>query len=243
MGESVNGRNKRSAKELIKQAKRIGDEGRNNDSLSSTTTTEPAAGTTTTTTTTGTGGFDKIQVDGQTGEEKLLGLPPVKKQRQGGKRKNAKEEAKEATKEKSIAMFAMLLQTSTASVAMRAGSHWAFTNQECLAIAAPAIEIADQYGWMEKIGESAHFIALGVALAGALTPRVMYTIQIRKDRRVKVHVPKPVQQQSKPVQPRPAGNDADAKQSIRAVGESNGDNPAYVPSDHKQLLAEVVQPL
>lgn len=247
MGEKItgnnDGRSSKSTEQLLAEAKRLAGNGgqRTTKRNHPTDTAKPdtsAGGTG------DTGGTSKIRVNGESEEEKLLGattLEAPKPRKPRTRKTTAKELAKEERKEQTSKMLAGLLGTGSMIVAQRAGGHWAFTEQECLSISKPMVEIIDQYDLLDKMGEYGHFIALAGALAMVVVPRTMYSLQIRKDRKVKAPN---VQFSSQAKQPAGTTSKPDTGKSDTGSQQSDGTNAdgnsSYAPSNVKKHLSGIV---
>ncbi|MCM3176221.1 hypothetical protein [Paenibacillus sp. MER 99-2] len=144
---------------------------------------------------------DGIAIDGTTQGETLTnetvprieppsGTPP-KRDRKRNNTTSKKTAEKEATKAKELTqtaqMLSSLIKTLSDISSMRTGSHWQLSKEETDNIAKPLVGILDRYNLLEKIAQGSDMIALGTALSVAFAPRVMYQLQLNKQRRVKVN--------------------------------------------------------
>jgi hypothetical protein len=128
---------------------------------------------------------DGITVIGTDKEKIILGLPlveeaPIKKKRA------PKKAAKKSSLEDASLQIAVLLKTVSDISALRVGKQWSLSAEEAQAIATPLTSIMDRHNMLDKMGEYGDWIALGVAVSVAAAPRVMYTLELRKARRIAI---------------------------------------------------------
>lgn len=156
--------------------------------------------------------------------------PPKKKKSTSKKKKSTVEPSQVAT----------LITSFSSIVATRVGEHWRLTDEEAQSIAEPLTNIMERHGVIEKVGEYADYIALTSALAVTIIPRVMLTMELRKQQNkpsvVKGAVPNAGNQNSD------AKNESGKGESghLRILGTNSGS--PVVPSDVKRTVSELVQP-
>lgn len=134
---------------------------------------------------------------------------------------------------------ATLITSISSIVATRIGEHWRLTDEEAHAIAEPLTNIMERHGIIEKVGEYGDYISLTSALVVTILPRVMLTMELRKQNKPSV---------VKGAVPNAGNQNSDAKNEsgkgefghLRILGTNSGS--PVVPSDVKRTVSELVQP-
>lgn len=154
---------------------------------------------------------------------------PEKPKRKKGGRKKKSAGSVDTTQ------VAALIQSFSKIAATRLGDHWVFSDEEALSIAEPLSRIMERHGVTEKLGEYADYIALLSAVTITVVPRMMVTREMAKREKpgvkgVIVHGDQKTRNEGRTGTGGTAG----------ATGA--GANSAYVPSDVKRAVAQLVQP-
>lgn len=120
-------------------------------------------------------------------ETRLPGLADLKEDKIPTPRKRPPRKGtttgKKADGQMTADMLASLLGVVFNLLAMRLGQHWALRQDEAQALAEPITRIMARYDLTKKTGQYADFIALGVAAAGIMMPKVM--IELSKPKKEK----------------------------------------------------------
>jgi len=120
-------------------------------------------------------------------------------------------------------MVATMLTVTSGIGAMRLGEHWKFDADESEALAEPITAILDRYDLTKLTGKYGDWIALFTALGMVITPRVMYSMELAKQKGGNNNARLQSVPQRQQQQPAAAGAGAGANTETRAP---NGDNRA-----------------
>lgn len=189
MGEGLASSGTKTVEELIAEAKqrKVGGNGTKKPKTSrskNTTNSDPEGGDTSTGNNT-----DGITIHETSGQKTVLGLAPVEEpETKASKSRVPKKTAKKKSVQEGAEMLAVFIKTISDISTIRPGMEiWSLQVVEAKAIADPLASIMDRYNLLEKMGEYGDIVALGLALGAAFVPRVMYTAQIQRGRKVKVN--------------------------------------------------------
>lgn len=133
-------------------------------------------------------------------------------------------------------MVGGILKTGTGLMAMRLGAHWAFSDQECKAIADPAAELLERYDLAALLGKYGDWAALVAAITAATLPRMMVTV---------MNTPKKAKGAKNNVQPIRSERPTTTGNTNPGTGNQPSPNDHSGVTDHgsdstKQLLAGLV---